>query len=449
MKREGGEPARLADTPVGAGEGFATQSILHALRRVMEEKLTGFLAIPFKSVSVVLFCSEGKLVTVDKSTASMFYIPLLEAGIEGFAPPPVLPGQGFPLLPYKAVEPLATRFLSGFINRLFEPGAGETYQFRPSKDAPPGNVAPMEIAPFVCRFLGGGLHASALKSMRWEYDRRICLGPGLMTRMAAVPLTPQQAYMLTRLHSGVTLREFCQSSGFPEEQTLRAILIFSFFGLTKKEDGSDPSAFSLAALALRRKQDAPENAPDPRHQLARVEAAEPVPARPPEAPVQPVAPEVAAAGGDQSDQSGETLVQKAKEAFNKGKEAYRAKRLQEACDRFQEAVRTAPHIPECQFMLGKVLALNPSTWKEAEERLLKAEGMRPDQAEFVLELARFYDKVNLKQRAKKYWERVLELDPKNREAMGSLGVEAKKPLNVKDLLNLDLKTLFKSGKDGA
>ena len=89
--------------------------------------------------------------------------------------------------------------------------------------------------------------------------------------------------------------------------------------------------------------------------------------------------------------------------------------------------------------------------KEAEERLKFAYDQNPKKLEFVLELARFYIKVNLKHRANRYYEQVLVLKPNHDEAMRMLGrkkkTTKKKPRSFKDYLKVDFKDLFKSNDD--
>lgn len=138
---------------------------------------------------------------------------------------------------------------------------------------------------------------------------------------------------------------------------------------------------------------------------------------------------------------------KAKQHFTHGKEALKNQKFHDAVEHFRQSVRMMPDVAEYQFFLGRTLAMNPQRAKEAEERLKRALELRPNQVEILLELARFYERMNLRLRAKTFYERVLSLDPKNKMAMQALGVKAKEPMNLKNLLKLDLKDLLKSKKD--
>jgi len=142
---------------------------------------------------------------------------------------------------------------------------------------------------------------------------------------------------------------------------------------------------------------------------------------------------------------------KAKQHFIHGKEDYIQKRYHDAVEHFREAVRLMSATSEYQFMLGKTLSMNPQKVKEAEERLKFAYDQNPKKLEFVLELARFYIKVNLKHRANRYYEQVLVLKPNHDEAMRMLGrkkkTKKKEPRSFKDYLKMDFKDIFKSDDD--
>jgi tetratricopeptide (TPR) repeat protein len=138
----------------------------------------------------------------------------------------------------------------------------------------------------------------------------------------------------------------------------------------------------------------------------------------------------------------------AKQHYTHGKEAFNAKKFYDATEHFRQAVRMVPDVAEYQFWLGRTLSLNPQRYKEAEERLQKALALMPDRPEILLELARFYGRVNLPLRAQKYYQRVYELKPDNEEARLALGIKkSSRPTSLKGFLKMDLKDFLKSDKD--
>ena len=168
------------------------------------------------------------------------------------------------------------------------------------------------------------------------------------------------------------------------------------------------------------------------------------------APLHKTAPAPSAAGEAQKGGKAyayEDPEHKAKQHYAHGKEALKNQKFHDAVEHFRQAVRMMPDVAEYQFFLGRTLAMNPQRAKEAEERLKRALELRPNQVEIMMELGRFYERMNLRLRAKTYYEQVLKLDPKNREAMQALGIKIKKQMNLKDLLKLDLKDLLKSKRD--
>jgi len=135
----------------------------------------------------------------------------------------------------------------------------------------------------------------------------------------------------------------------------------------------------------------------------------------------------------------------AKQHYTHGKDAFKAQKFYDATEHFRQAVRMSPDVAEYQFWLGRTLSLNPQRFKEAEERLLKAQEMKPDRIEILLELARFYNKIKLHIRAQKFYQRVYELKPDNAEARQALGIKKERgPITFKGLLKMDLKNLLKS-----
>ena len=429
------------------GSTYNTPNVLDALRKIREEKLSGSLFLPYKSVPLALACDRGALTALNSPMAQNFYLPYLQANVPGFTEPTAVSGDWYPLLPAPSLKDAALRFLCKYLNNLFEPELERKFMFQAS--APPsGGYLPLDIPALVCRFLGTELAPAALDGMQWDLDHPIQVAPDFMGRIRRdhVPLTPQQAYLLTRLHDGLTLREFSQSCGVPEEQTQRAMLVFSFFRLTEKGQ--------LSAGARR--------PPAPTHPASAKAAAArpPVEAEPgigrrapgggdsPENGRQARSPEAGEAGKAQAppspgvpDPDAEKL---ASPQFDKGKEAMRNRKFQEAGEFFQEAARLAPHVSACHFMWGKVLAMNPLTQKQAEEILLKAAEMKPDQVEYQVELARLYERIGLPQRAYVIWRQALALDPKHKEAAGRVAELEGKSAKAKNLLNMDMKDLFRS-----
>lgn len=135
----------------------------------------------------------------------------------------------------------------------------------------------------------------------------------------------------------------------------------------------------------------------------------------------------------------------AKQHYTHGKDAFKAQKFYDATEHFRQAVRMSPEVAEYQFWLGRTLSLNPQRFKEAEERLLKAQEMKPDRIEILLELARFYTKIKLHLRAQKFYQRVYELKPDNEEARRALGIKKERgPITFKGLLKMDLKNFLKS-----
>lgn len=144
---------------------------------------------------------------------------------------------------------------------------------------------------------------------------------------------------------------------------------------------------------------------------------------------------------------------KAQQHFAHGKEALRTKRYHDATEHLRESVRLMPEVSEYQFLLGKALSFNPMRLKEAEERLKEALRLVPNRVDYLLEMARFYQKVNLHIRAQGLYQKVLQFAPDNEEARVGAGLapapsdktESKTESGLKGLFRKDLKDLFRKG----
>lgn len=89
----------------------------------------------------------------------------------------------------------------------------------------------------------------------------------------------------------------------------------------------------------------------------------------------------------------------------------------------EQAVRRCPDAAECWWALGHVL-LNTGEFDRAISRMSKACELEPNNARFLLDLAKSLEMLGEYEQARPYLERIIELDPNSREA-----AEAKKNLS--------------------
>ena len=111
----------------------------------------------------------------------------------------------------------------------------------------------------------------------------------------------------------------------------------------------------------------------------------------------------------------------AREAYMRGRKEAEAGRHFEAIRLFETAVQNDPTRAEYFHHLGVCQGQNPRWRKKAEENLLQSIALNPGAVRSYLELARVYQKGGLGRRALDMYQKVLEWEPANEEALSALG----------------------------
>ncbi|HVF41611.1 MAG TPA: DUF4388 domain-containing protein [Pyrinomonadaceae bacterium] len=136
----------------------------------------------------------------------------------------------------------------------------------------------------------------------------------------------------------------------------------------------------------------------------------------PDAPARTEAPRAdapAAAGGARPEQS---TKEEAERKFRQGLAAYARGDFAAARLLFGEAARLAPQHARYRAHLGRTLARDKSTRRQAETELLAAVSLDSLDASFRVMLAELYKEVGLRRKAEAQLERALALEPTNAEA---------------------------------
>lgn len=144
----------------------------------------------------------------------------------------------------------------------------------------------------------------------------------------------------------------------------------------------------------------------------------------------------------------DTRRNQAKEAdkrFRQGKTLFDQARYEEALVFLEQAVRLSQDQAKYFLLLGMTQAKLPIYRKEAERSFIRATKLEPWNAEALAALGLLYKREGLHVKAKKQFERALQIDPDhriaNREMYGEKKSEGKislKDLSLKSLLKRDL-----------
>ncbi|MBI5696403.1 MAG: DnaJ domain-containing protein [Nitrospirae bacterium] len=112
---------------------------------------------------------------------------------------------------------------------------------------------------------------------------------------------------------------------------------------------------------------------------------------------------------------------KAREAFDKGIESFKAKDFESATVHFKEAARLDPTNAAHFSYLALALLQRPKREAEAEEAMLEAIAIEPNNAEHQANLGLLYQRTGISDKAKEAFSEALRLDPKNAKAKKGLG----------------------------
>jgi curved DNA-binding protein CbpA len=111
---------------------------------------------------------------------------------------------------------------------------------------------------------------------------------------------------------------------------------------------------------------------------------------------------------------------KAEEQFKRGVEEFKKGNLWGASDLFRWATRINPEKPKYWAYLSLSSSKIPGRGKEAEESILKAIQLEPNNAEYYTHLGMIYLEGGMKKRAASQFETALNWDPTNKKAMKEL-----------------------------
>ncbi len=525
--------------------------VLDALTFIQSRQPTGYLEMTASATPVSLIFAGGALAGFGADTLRQRFLPFL--GQQGMDSTALFGAEPDPaaLVAMVAIHPLVIDFVEGILAEGLAGGTGITATFRAAPIDPSLDAASIvRVDRLILNICTTRLTPAVIESLLPDRHRPLTLVADALPRTRELELTPQQGFVLTRIQPGMTLGDLLLGSGLPEEEVLRALLVFRFYGLLQPDTPAPAPAAAASPPASAGSRPAPAGPPSPAAPATRRRTARPVAApepsaeddtlndslreeiddlaiiadkgtlyeileltpyddtdsikksfldmtrrfhpdkyqrfgdpdilkkidtiyariaeayetlkdpanrgaydqregiRPQEAPADsPSTASKTTRKNEPARQAYEDREHRAKQHYLHGRDAFRVKKFHDATEHFREAVRLMPEVPEYLYMLAKVLSLNPQRYKEAEERLLQAVEKAPHRVELIVELGHFYERVNLPLRARRYFEKALQMDPDNEEAMRGLGIRKKQKHSLKDLFKKDLKDLFKSDKD--
>lgn len=110
----------------------------------------------------------------------------------------------------------------------------------------------------------------------------------------------------------------------------------------------------------------------------------------------------------------------AKEEFAKGVASFKEKDFEAATTQFTEATRLDPSVAAYFSHLALALIQRPRREAEAEEAMLAAIAVEPENADHRANLGLLYQKAGMKDKAKEAFAEALRLDPENQKALKAL-----------------------------
>jgi len=110
----------------------------------------------------------------------------------------------------------------------------------------------------------------------------------------------------------------------------------------------------------------------------------------------------------------------AEEQFKRGVTEYKKKNYWDAIEKFNEAIKLKPDIPQYLSYLSLAYSKVPAKLKEAEEILLQAIKLEPFNADLYTNLGLIYIKGGLKKKAITSFQKALKIDPGHHKAKKGL-----------------------------
>ena len=139
------------------------------------------------------------------------------------------------------------------------------------------------------------------------------------------------------------------------------------------------------------------------------------------------------------------VTKEAEKRFRQGKTLFNQARYDEALVFLEQSVRLSQDKARYYMLLAMTQAKLQAYRKEAEKNFIRATKLEPWNAEAYVGLGVLYKKEGLHIRAKKQFERALQIDPDHKIALRELrgrektkGKASLKDMNLKDLLKMDL-----------
>ena len=214
------------------GTDFSTNFILDAFRRIHAEKLTGFLSFPYEDDLSTLTFLGGEFVAIDTQTGRKYLVPFLaERGID-LSRLIADSTSAIAVADLQAAQQATLEFVGRVMNRLADPAVGVLLNFQ-AKDAASlsASVPGVPAANLVLQFFDKWLESRLLPAMQPDPGATIRVNADRLRGARTLALTPRQGFILARLQDGLTVRDFISSCGMPEDQVVRDLLAFTFFGI--------------------------------------------------------------------------------------------------------------------------------------------------------------------------------------------------------------------------
>jgi len=144
----------------------------------------------------------------------------------------------------------------------------------------------------------------------------------------------------------------------------------------------------------------------------------------------------------------EDLTRKAEVKYRQGRTLYNQGMYEEAVIFLEEAIRIKRNKADYYLLLAMAESKLPAYKKKAEQDYLKAIEMEPWNPEGYLGLGILYLNEGLKVKAKKHFQKALEIDPDHQQAKIALAdlEKGEKKTGLKSILSMDFSGLFKKKK---
>jgi len=215
-------------------KSFTTNSLIDALSRIYSEKLSGVLSLPYRDIIARFFFKSSLLAALDIQMGKKYLIPFIESKGADISAICIEEASLVKFINTNQAVKSIVEFFALLFEETSSPSMSVLINFDEKQDlAEIEDTQGLATSNIVLTFYEKWIKPETLSKLAPSMDEIIKARPDSMSRARNLPLTPQQAFVLTRLMDGLKVHDLVLSCGLGEDVVLRALLAFNALGIVR------------------------------------------------------------------------------------------------------------------------------------------------------------------------------------------------------------------------